>query len=73
MRKKRKGKIDNPKMEGIRLLRKDRGWTQPELAEKVGLHPHIIGRIERGGDYNPTQATLMEIAKVFGVEVTRLY
>ena len=29
-------------------LRKERGMTQAQLAEKAGIHPLIISKIERG-------------------------
>ncbi len=29
-------------------LRKQRGWSQPELAKKIGISGAIIGRYERG-------------------------
>ncbi len=32
----------------IRKLRKQRGWTQIELAEKVGLDRSFIADVERG-------------------------
>jgi transcriptional regulator with XRE-family HTH domain len=32
----------------LRNLRIDRRWTQEELAERAGMHPHYISDIERG-------------------------
>lgn len=32
----------------IRVARVQRGWTQRELAERVGATPGTIGRVERG-------------------------
>ena len=32
----------------IRRLRKERGWTQVELAEWLDVNPITIGRMERG-------------------------
>lgn len=34
--------------ENVRAARKERGWTQEELAEKTGLAAVQISRIERG-------------------------
>lgn len=52
-------------------LRKERGWTQKELAEKIEIHPNHIGRIEKGG-LQPRRATLEAFAKVFGTDVEDL-
>jgi transcriptional regulator with XRE-family HTH domain len=32
----------------IRELREIRGWSQAELARRVGTHRPIVGRVERG-------------------------
>jgi transcriptional regulator with XRE-family HTH domain len=32
----------------VRAVRKDRGWSQEELAERAGLHRTYISIIERG-------------------------
>lgn len=34
--------------ETIRILREQRGWTQPQLAEKAGISRECIWRYERG-------------------------
>ncbi len=46
--------------------RRDRGWTVAELAERVGVHPVTITKIERG---SPTVAlgTALEAAVLCGV------
>ncbi len=36
--------------------------SQHALASQAGVHPNVVGRIERGG-YNPTVLTLRAIAK----------
>ena len=55
----------------IRDLRKARGWTQENLAEKTGLHPTYIGGIERG-DRNPTVDSLYKISESFGISIASL-
>lgn len=35
-------------MKGMRELRKIRGWTQQELAEKIGLSQETISQYENG-------------------------
>lgn len=49
-------------------LRKDRGWTQKELSEKIDIHPNHIGRIEKGR-LQPRRATLEAFAKIFETDV----
>lgn len=34
--------------ERIKNIRKEKGWTQEQLAEKAGMHPTYIGKLERG-------------------------
>lgn len=52
-------------------LRKERGWTQKELADKIEIHPNHVGRIEKGG-LQPRRSTLEAFAKVFGTELEDL-
>ena len=48
--------------EQLRFLRKDKGFTQEELAEKVGVHPTYIGKIE-GGKSNISTIMLFKLSK----------
>jgi transcriptional regulator with XRE-family HTH domain len=50
----------------IAVARKERGWTAADLAERVGVQPQTIGRLERG---EPTVAlgVAFEAAVVVGV------
>ncbi len=50
----------------LAALRKERGWTQPELAEQLGVSVKAITYYEREAS-NPTAKTVEQIAKVFGV------
>jgi transcriptional regulator with XRE-family HTH domain len=56
----------------IRELRKARGWTQEQLAEKSGLHPTYIGGVERG-DRNPTISAYYKISEVFDISLANLF
>ncbi len=47
-------------------LRKDRGWTQEELAERSGLTQQYLSDLERG-KRNPTIVTIFELAQALGV------
>lgn len=46
----------------IRKFREEKDLTQDELAEKVGLHPTTIARIERGESNSPV-FTVYKIAE----------
>jgi transcriptional regulator with XRE-family HTH domain len=50
----------------IAAARKERGWTAADLAERVGVQPQTIGRLERG---EPTVAlgVAFEAAVIVGV------
>jgi transcriptional regulator with XRE-family HTH domain len=47
--------------EEVRERRKRRNLTQEALAFEAGIHPNVVGRLERG-KYNPTVITLSAIA-----------
>lgn len=53
--------------EKVAHLRTAKGWTQGELAAAVGVTQGSIGNIESGIRENPRAATILGIAKVFGV------
>lgn len=58
--------------EKIRFLRKERGWTQQQLADKVGYTSKTsITRLEKGEVHLP-QKRLKEFAKAFDVPATEL-
>ena len=58
---------------GLRVanLRDFRGWSQEELADRLGLDPSCLGAIERG-DLDPALSTLDEIADCFEVSTSEL-
>ncbi len=55
-------------MKTIRELREGRGWTQLELAVKLGVTPATVYNWERG-KYEPTASKLRAIAQTFGVSM----
>ncbi len=55
----------------IRELRKARGLTQEQLAERSGLDYTTIGALERGV-FNPSLKTAEKIASAMGMGVTEL-
>ena len=52
--------------EKIALLRRQRGWTQVEFAEKVGVHSNHVSRWE-SDRRNPSESAVQKIIEVFGV------
>jgi transcriptional regulator with XRE-family HTH domain len=51
----------------IKELRTIRGWTQKELAVKVGSYKEIVNRLEHGKGSNPSIKTILKYAKAFQV------
>ena len=56
--------------EKIKILRKEKKWSQSELAEKLNVHITHISRLETG-KYAPSLDLLKKIAETF--EVTTDY
>ncbi len=57
--------------ERIKLLRKERGWSQGELAEQIGADARQISRYENG-HITPSVEVLVKLAEVFDVSVDYL-
>ncbi|MBC9879926.1 helix-turn-helix transcriptional regulator [Bradyrhizobium sp. INPA01-394B] len=56
----------------VRRLRKDRGWTQDELAAKLNVEQTAVSLIENARA-NPTLETLEAIAVCLGVKFAELF
>ncbi len=54
--------------EDIIRLRVNRGWSQKELAKKLGTWQANVSRLEHG-QANPTLQTLRKLSEVFEVEL----
>lgn len=55
----------------LRLLRRNRGWSQEELAAASGLHRTYIGALERA-ERNCSLDTLEKLAAAFGFSLSEL-
>lgn len=55
----------------LRELRTARDWTIEEAAERIGVEPAHVRRIESGAA-NPSLAVLVSIAHAFGMRVSEL-
>ncbi|MEM9778262.1 MAG: helix-turn-helix domain-containing protein [Chloroflexota bacterium] len=58
-------KLDSDK---IRLWRKERGWSQEQVAEKAGISLRTIQRIENSGTASSDSAA--SVADAFGTKIT---
>lgn len=58
--------------ERIVELRKEKGWSQRDLAFECGKEPQSIERIENGKS-NPTAFYLKELADALGVKVSDIF
>jgi transcriptional regulator with XRE-family HTH domain len=56
----------------LRELREERGLTQEQAAELMGVHPKSMPRIE-GGTANPTVATLVAASVAYKVPLRDLF
>jgi transcriptional regulator with XRE-family HTH domain len=56
----------------LRELREQRGLTQEQAAELMGVHPKSMPRIE-GGTANPTVATLVAASEAYKVPLRELF
>lgn len=55
-------------MKTIRQLREEHGWTQLELAYKLGVTPTTVSNWERG-KFEPGVSAFRQIAQLFGVSM----
>lgn len=58
--------------EEVRERRKERNLSQESLAYLAGVHPNVVGRIERG-IYNPTVLILVAIATKLNSSLVDLF
>ena len=56
----------------LRTLRKVRGMSQPDLAQKVGISPRTIARLEAGQVADPSINHVRSLAQALGVTVDLL-
>lgn len=53
----------------IKLLRRDRGWSQGELAKRSGIMQSMLSRLENTSNEMITIKTLMKLARAMGAEL----
>ena len=55
----------------VKRMRREKGWSQEELADRCGLHRTYISGVERG-IRNPTVLVLVKIASTLEAEAADL-
>jgi len=61
-----------PVITKVRELRTDRGWSQAELAERLGVSRQTVNAIETGR-YEPSLSLALKIAKLFTRPVEQIF
>lgn len=56
----------------LKKIRKEHGWTQAQLADKIGTHHMTISRLERN-EYPPSYPTLVALVEKAGVKLSELF
>jgi putative transcriptional regulator len=56
----------------LRVLRAERGWTQGELGERLGVSRQTVNAIETE-KYDPSLPLAFRIAKLFGLSVEQVF
>jgi transcriptional regulator with XRE-family HTH domain len=64
-------KVEGTFSERLKMLRKERGWSQEGLAARLDVSPGSVGNWEMG-PYEPHAKTLTKLAALFEVEVRYL-
>ena len=56
----------------VRELRSDRGWSQSDLGERLGVSRQSINAIE-AGRYDPSLPLAFKIADVFELRIEQIF
>ena len=56
----------------LRALRRERGWTLEDLAERTGLSRAYLSRLE-AGERQPSLSALSEVAHAYGISFSSLF
>lgn len=56
----------------LKKYRLDCGMTQEILAEKVGIHPTYVGKLESGKS-NPSVKLLFKVSRALGVKLSDIF
>lgn len=56
----------------LRVLRAERGWSQAELAERLGVSRQTVNAIETGR-YDPSLPLAFALARLFGEPIEKIF
>ena len=56
----------------IKNVRLEKGLTQEFLAEKVGIHPTYVGKLESGKN-NPSLKMIFKLSRALGISLCELF
>lgn len=56
----------------LRVLRAEHGWSQQDLADRLGLSRQSVNAIEKGR-YDPSLPLAFTIADVFGLPIEAIF
>jgi putative transcriptional regulator len=56
----------------LRDLRSERGWTQADLAERLGVSRQTVNALEVGR-YDPSLPLAFRIARLFGKRIEQIF
>lgn len=56
----------------LRLLRAEKGWTQAEMAERLGVSRQTVNAVETE-KYEPSLGLAFKIARLFGRPIEEIF
>jgi len=56
----------------LRVLRAEHGWSQQDLADRLGVSRQSVNAIEKGR-YDPSLPLAFSIADVFGLSIEAIF
>jgi putative transcriptional regulator len=56
----------------VKILRTERGWSQAEFAEKLGISRQSVYAIE-SGKFDPSLPVAFRIAELFGMAIEEVF
>ncbi|MCG3193025.1 MAG: hypothetical protein DIJKHBIC_02274 [Thermoanaerobaculia bacterium] len=56
----------------LSVLRAERGWSQADLADRLGVSRQTVNAVERG-KYDPSLPLAFKIARLFQLPIERIF